>query len=192
MFKTESGLNQVSGLIQRTWSTNESKTPAVLPSISHMSNQVFIHPLMPLFPSTIFSSVPPSSFSSGHSFHPLISQSSLQPAAASFSFLISFTCSSIMSPPLVTHPSIFPLYFLYHLLLFGINQSSPCGLVQRFHYAPPQPRSHIYFIAGRLERTQALLANERVNFHMHYSHVEAPQGSPQLETPCGTNGTQRQ
>lgn len=50
MFKTESGLYRVSGLILRIWSTNESKTPAALFSIFHMSNQVFIHPLMPLLP----------------------------------------------------------------------------------------------------------------------------------------------
>lgn len=149
--------------------------------------------LMPLFLCTIFCSVFPFSFSPGHCFYPLISQSSLHPAAASSSFLISLTRSSIMFPPLATHPSILSLFFLYHLLLFGINQS-PLDVDWRWDFImlTPPARSHIYFITGRLERTRAPLANERVNFHMHYSHVEAPQGSSQPKMPHGTNSTQGQ
>lgn len=100
-----------------------------------------------------------------------ISQSSLHPAhASSSSLIISFLW-----------PLILP--FLFYLHLSSINQASPCGLALRLHYAPPPPRSHIYFMAGRLERTRAPLANERVNFHMHYSHVEPPRGLSQLEMP---------
>lgn len=51
---------------------------------------------------------------------------------------------------------------------------------------PPPTHSHIYFIAGRLESTWAPLANERVNFHMHYSHTEPPWGLSQPKTPCST------
>ncbi len=122
------------GLFREYDTPVKSKNPALHFS---MLKQVSIHPLTPLVPLCHLLSFQPSFLQATALILLSISQSSFHPAAVSSSFLISFARSSITFPPLATRPSILSLFFLFHLYLFSINQSSPCGLVLRLHYALP-------------------------------------------------------
>lgn len=147
MFKSKSALNVDSGLIQRHTSEKyESST-----SFQHVETS--IHPSANPSCSPLPSSVLPPFFSSGHCSYPLIHQSVFFPPWSCLFFSLSLAPQSrSLLWPLV-YLSALSLFFLFYLHLFSINQSSPCGLVLRLHYALP-PCSHIYFIASGLWRKQ--------------------------------------
>ena len=105
---------------------------------------------------------------------------------------------SVTRPPPCSHRSLFsplfhpPSLHLPFLFFPFLPPSLQCQSVlsmwagaEASLCAPPLLLlSYLFHSWQAWEGSRPPLANERVNFHMHYSHTEPPQDSTQPETPC--------